>query len=325
MRHTFLAMAVTAASMISINSTASAQDYPLKGKPISMIVPFAPGGASDILVRLLGQKFSEIWETPVVVQNKPGGEMVIALQSVARADKDGYTMGLTTSSFALNKVVRKDFPMDPVADLASIGIIGRSSYVLAVNADSSYKSFKELESATRDKNQHFSYASCCFGTYFAAEMIKASTGLDGVHVPYKGSSPALQAMLAKDVQYIVDTTTATKPHIVSGKLRPLMVTGRERSLSLPDTPHMTEAGVPGDFEVGVWYGLVFPAGTPMDIVQKANATLNRILALPDVKSRIEGLDIEVTPTSPEKMAARVTSDLKSYNEAIKVAKLKFGS
>src|SRR5690606_4317761 len=151
-------------------------------------------------------------------------DMIIALQSVARADKDGHTLGLTSSSFALNKVVRKDFPMDPVTDLAYIGIIGRSSYVLAVNADSRYKSFQELEAATRDKNQSFSYASCCFGTYFAAEMLKATTGLEGVHVPYKGSSPALQAMLAQDVQYIIDTTTATKPLISSGKLRPLMVT-----------------------------------------------------------------------------------------------------
>lgn len=325
MKRTFLAIAITAAGILSITGTASAQSYPAKGKPISMIVPFAPGGASDILVRLLGQKFSEAWETPVVVQNKPGGEMVIALQSVARADKDGHTIGLTTSSFALNKVVRKDFPMDPVTDLASIGLIGRSSYVLAVDADSSYKSFKDLEAATGDKNKHFSYASCCFGTYFAAEMIKASTKLDGVHVPYKGSSPALQAMLSKDVQYIVDTTTATKPHISSGKLRPLMVTGRERSLSLPDVPHMTEAGVPGEFEVGVWYGLVFPAGTPADIVQKANATLNQILAMPDVKSRIEGLDIEVTPVSPEQMTERLKRDLKSYADATKMAKLDFGN
>jgi tripartite-type tricarboxylate transporter receptor subunit TctC len=325
MKRTSLPIAIAAASIFSVTSTAWAQDYPEKDKPVTMIVPFAPGGASDILVRLLGQKFSEVWETPVVVQNKPGGDMIIALQSVARADKDGHTLGLTTSSFALNKVVKKDFAMDPAADLASIGLIGRSSYVLAVNADSSYKSFKELEAATLDKSQHFSYASCCFGTYFAAEMLKATTGLDGVHVPYKGSSPALQAMLAKDVQYIIDTTTATKPLISSGKLRPLMVTGRERSLSLPDVPHLSEEGVPGDFEVGVWYGLVFPAGTPENIVQKANATLNKVLAMPDVKSRIEGLDIEVTPTTHVEMNERVKTDLKNYAEAVKIANLTFGN
>lgn len=325
MKRTFLPIVIAAASIFSVTSTAWAQDYPEKGKPVTMIVPFAPGGASDILVRLLGQKFSEVWGTPVVVQNKPGGDMIIALQSVARADKDGHTLGLTSSSFALNKVVRKDFPMDPVTDLAYIGIIGRSSYVLAVNADSRYKSFQELEAATRDKNQSFSYASCCFGTYFAAEMLKATTGLEGVHVPYKGSSPALQAMLAQDVQYIIDTTTATKPLISSGKLRPLMVTGRERSSSLPDVPHLSEAGVPGDFEVGVWYGLAFPAGTPENIVKKANATLNEVLAMPDVKSRIEGLDIEVTPTTHVEMTERVKSDLKNYAEATKLANLTFGN
>ncbi len=325
MRRTFLPFALAAASVFSMSGAAWAQDFPEKGKPVTMIVPFAPGGASDILVRLLGQKFTEIWETPVVVQNKPGGDMVIALQSISRADKDGHTLGLTSSSFALNKVVKKDFPMDPIADLTYIGMIGRSSYVMAVSADSDFKTFKELEAATRAKPNDFSYASCCFGPYFATEMIKANSDLEGVHVPYKGSSPALQAILAKDVQYIVDTTTATKPHITSGKLRPLMVTGRERSQSLPDVPHLGEEGVPGDFEVGVWYGLVYPAGTPDDIVKKANAALNEVLAMPDIKARIESLDIEVTPMTPEAVTAKVKSDLKSYSDAVKIAKLEFGN
>jgi len=325
MKRTFLTIAMAAAGILGLSTPASAQDYPVKGNPISLIVPFAPGGASDILARLLGQKFSEVWNTPVVVQNRPGGEMIIALQSVARAEADGYTMGLTTSSFALNKVVRKDFPMDPVADLSAIGFIGKSSYVLAVNPELGYKTFDELAKATTDQNKNFSYASCCFGTYFAAEMLKATTDLEGVHVPYKGSSPALQAILAKDVQYIIDTTTATKPHIASGKLVPLMVTGRDRSQSLPDVPSLTDAGIPGDFDIGVWYGLTFPAGTPENIVQTANAALNEILAMPDVKSRIESLDIEITPNTPQAMTERVTRDLNSYTNAIKVAKLEFGN
>ncbi|WP_027015441.1 Bug family tripartite tricarboxylate transporter substrate binding protein [Comamonas composti] len=317
--------ALTAISMMFAGGLATAQDYPQKGKPLTMIVPFAPGGASDLLVRLIGQKLGEQWETPVVVQNKPGGDMVIAMQTVARAEKDGYTMGLTTSSFALNKVVKKNFPMDPINDLASIGMVGQSAYVLAVDNSSPYKSFKELEAAARDNKNKFSYASCCFGTYFAAEMIKTATNLQGVHVPYKGSSPALNAMLSKEVEYIIDTTTATKPFITSGKLRPLMVTGRKRSPSFPDVPHLGEAGVPGDFEVGVWYGLVFPAGTPAEIVNKTNATLNKILAMPDVKSRIEGFDIEVTPSSPEKMSQKIVEDLNKYVSAAKKANLDFSN
>ncbi len=325
MKRTFLAIAAAATTIFSVTATAQAQDFPKKGKAVNMVVPFAPGGASDLLVRLLGQKFSEIWETPVVVQNKPGADMIIALQSVSRSDKDGYTIGLTTSSFALNKVVKKDFPMDPVNDFAAIGLIGQSSYVVAVSTDSKYKSFKELEAASREKNSNFSYASCCFGTYFVAEMIKSATKLDGVHVPYKGSSPALNAILSSEVQYIIDTTTATKPFITSGKLRPLMVTGRKRSTSFPDVPNLTEAGVPGDFEGGVWYGLVFPAGTPADIVKKANATLNHVLAMPEVKARIEGLDIEVTPTTPQKMNEIITSDLQKYTAIAKSAQLNFGN
>ncbi|WP_353236178.1 tripartite tricarboxylate transporter substrate-binding protein [Diaphorobacter ruginosibacter] len=325
MKRIFLPVAITAASIFMMGGSALAQDYPKKGKPINLIVPFAPGGASDILARLVGQKLSEQWETPVVVQNKPGGDMVIALQSVARADKDGHTIGLTTSSFALNKVVKKEFPMDPVNDFSFIGLIGQSPYLLAVGADSPIRHFKDLEKATQDKNARPSYASCCFGTYFAAEMIKNATRLDGIHVPYKGSSPALNAILSKEVEYIIDTTTATKPFINSGKLRPLMVTSRKRAPTFPDVPGMTEAGVPGDFEVGVWYGFAFPPGMPADIVRKTNAALNQILAMPDVKARIESFDIEVTPSTPEQMTARVAGDLQSYITATKSAGLNFGN
>lgn len=325
MKNKLLSAALIATSICAIGGNALAQDYPRKGKSIDLIVPFAPGGASDILSRLVGQKLSEQWETPVIVQNKPGGDMVIALQTVARSEKNGYTLGLTTSSFALNKVVKKDFPLDPVADFAYVGTIGQSPYLLAVSADSKIKNFKDLEAATRENTDKFSYASCCFGSYFAAEMIKNATQLTGVHVPYKGSAPALNAILSKEVQYIIDTTTATKPFIASEKLRPLMVTGRKRSASFPEVPHLSEAGVPGDFEVGVWYGFVFPAGTPAEIVTKANTTLNKILAMPDVKSRIESFDIEVVPSTPENMTARVARDVQSYTAAMKSAKLDFGN
>ncbi len=325
MKNPLISISVAALALAATTGLAFSQEYPKSGKAINIIVPFAPGGAADTLSRLVGQKLSEEWGNPAIVQNKPGADMVIGLQFVSKAEKDGYTIGLTTSSFALNKVVKKDFPVDPIKDFSSIGIVGQSSYVLAVDANSKYKSFKELEAATKENKGKYSYASCCFGTYFAAEMIKTATQLDGLHVPYKGSSPALTAMLSKEVEYIIDTTTATKPFITSGKLRPLLVTGRKRSLSFPDVPHLTEAGVPGDFEVGVWYGFVFPAGTPTEIITKVNLALNKILAMPDVKARMEGLDIEVTPTSAEQMSQKVISDLDKYVTAAKKAKLNFGN
>lgn len=325
MKRSIFTAAVVAAGLLGLPGSAWAQAWPQEGKTITLVVPFAPGGASDILSRLIGQKLGEQWKAPVVVQNRPGGDMVIALQGVSRAPKDGYTMGLTTSSFALNKVVKKDFPLDPVADFAFIGTVGHSPYLLAVGADSKVRSFKDLEAATREAGAKPSYASCCFGTYFAAEMIRSVTRLDGVHVPYKGSAPALNAMLGKEVDYIIDTTTATRPFIASAKLRPLMVTSRKRSPAFPDVPSLTEAGVPGDFEAGVWYGFVFPAGTPADVVRKANATLNEVLAMPDVKNRIESLDIEVMPSTPEAMAARVAADLRSYQTTTKTAGLTFAN
>ncbi len=325
MKKFLMPLSVAALALSAISGPTFAQEYPKNGKPINIIVPFAPGGAADTLARLIGQKLTEEWGNPAIVQNKPGADMVIGMQFVSKAEKDGYTIGLTTSSFALNKVVKKDFPVDPINDFSSIGIVGQSSYVLAVDANSKYKTFKDLETATKDKKNKYSYASCCFGTYFAAEMIKTATQLDGLHVPYKGSSPALTAMLSKEVEYIIDTTTATKPYIASGKLRPLLVTGRKRSMSFPDVPHLTEAGVPGDFEVGVWYGFVFPARTPAEIVKKVNLALNKILAMPDVKARIEGFDIEVTPTSAEQMSQKVLTDLDKYVAAAKRANLNFGN
>lgn len=324
MKRIFLSTAIASASIFALPATATAQDYPISGKPITMIVPFAPGGASDTLVRLLGQRLSTLWDTSVVVQNRPGGDMVIALQTVSRAEPDGHTISLTTSSFALNKAMKPDFPMDPLTDVTYMGLIGQSSYVLAVDAGAEYNSFEELLEATRGNSDKFNYASCCLGTYFAAEMIKNDTGLEGMHVPYKGSSPALNAMLAKDVQYIIDTTTATRPFVDAGNLKPLMVTGRKRSSSFPDVPHLTEAGVPGDYEVGVWYGFALPANTPDHIAQKANAALNEILAMPEVKSRIEELDIEVTPTTPEELTERVKKDLQAYTELLAVTDLDFG-
>lgn len=319
---------LTSVSIATLTFTATAslsiaQDYPKSGKAINIIVPFAPGGASDSLSRLIGQKLTEEWGNPTIIQNKPGADMVIGLQYVSKSEKDGYTIGLTTSSFALNTVVKKDFAMDAVKEFVSIGMIGQSSYVLAVDGNSKYKTFKDLETATKDNKNKFSYASCCFGTYFAAEMIKSATDLKGLHIPYKGSAPALNAILGKEVEYIIDTTTATKPFIASGKLRPLMVTGRTRSMSLPNVPHLTESGVPGNFEVGVWYGFVFPAGTPAEIVTKTNLALNKILAMPDVKARIEGFDIEVTPTTSEQMGQKIVADLDKYLAAAKKANLKF--
>lgn len=323
MKKALIPIAMAATAVLAVNGAAWAQDYPKNGKTINILVPFPPGGASDALARLVGQKLSDAWGTPVVVQNKPGGDMLIGLQAVAKSEKDGYTIGLTTSSFALNKVVKKDFPMDPVGDFAFIGLMGQSPYVLAVNADSRHKTFKELEAATQDKSGKFSYASCCLGTYFAAEMIKNATRLDGLYVPYKGSAPAMTSILSKEVDYVIDTTTSNKPFIASGKLRPLMVTSRQRTAAFPDVPNMTEAGVPGDFDIGVWYGLAFPAGTPADIVKKANATLNKILAQPDVKEKIESFAIDVTPSTPEQMTERAAKDLRSFIATARDAKLKF--
>ncbi|WP_170168272.1 Bug family tripartite tricarboxylate transporter substrate binding protein [Pseudorhodoferax soli] len=304
---------------------ATAQGYPEKGKTLTIVVPFSAGGATDIMARLIGQKFAEQWGVTAVVVNKPGADLLIGSQEVTRAKKDGYTMGLTSHSIALNKVVREGFPFDPSKDFDSVGMVGISSYVLAVDQRSPYKTFQDLEAASQAASDKFSYASCCTGTFIATEMLKEATKLKGLHIPYKGSAPAVNAMMGGETQFIMDTVTAVKPFIDSGKLRPLLITTREGSGALPGVPGLKDAKIPGTFEIAVWWGMVLPPATPPEIVAEANRTLNRILSMPDVRQRMEGFQIDVLQSTPKEMTERWQTDLDKYTKLVKAANLSFAN
>jgi len=318
-----LAAVLASACLIGMSSITHADTYPERGRTLNIIVPFSAGGPTDILARLIALKFSELWGVSSIVTNKPGADMLIGSQEVAKARKDGYTMGLTSVGIALNRVVRDSFPFDPVTEFDSIGTVGSSSYVLAVDQRAPYRTFQELEAASQRSSERFSYASCCTGTYIATEMLKEATRLKGLQIPYRGSAPAVNAMLSGETQYIMETITAVKPFIESGKLRPLLVTGREPSRSLPDVPGLNGAKVPGDFEVLVWWGMVFPAGMPPEIVAEANRTLNSILTMPDVRQRLGKLDIDVEPSTPAAMARKWRADVDKYSKLVKAANLSF--
>lgn len=301
--------------------TASAQEYPERGRTLTIIVPFPAGGASDVLGRLVAQKFGELWGVNAIVENKAGGDMLIGMQATANAKKDGYTMGLTTLGFVLNSVVLPKQPVDLFKDFQNVGMVGRSPHVLAVNASSPYKTYKELEAASKANPEKVNYGSCCTGMYFATEMLKSYTALRGTHIPYKGSAPSVQALLANETTFIIDTQQTIKPHADAGKLRALVVTSRKRSSALPDVPTLNEVGVPGDYELEAWWGLVVPQGVPQDVVAKANATLLKILEMPDIKKRMAEFGIDVVSSSPAGMANLIRTDHDRYAKLAREAKL----
>ncbi|RCW63197.1 tripartite tricarboxylate transporter substrate-binding protein [Pseudorhodoferax soli] len=320
-----VAVLVGASMLFGAAGAALASDnYPEKGRTLQLVTPFPPGGATDLLARVLAQKFSEAWGIPAIVDNKAGGDMLIGSQAIANAKRDGYTLGFTTSGFVLNGIARAQ-RVDPLTDFVPIGLVGRSAQVVAVNASAPYSTYKELEAASSAQPEKFSYASCCPGMHFAAEMLKSATNLRALHVPYKGSTPAVNAILGGETTFIIDTQTAVKPFVESGKLRALMVTSRQRASTMPDVPSLNEAGVPGQFETEVWWGLVFPAGVSPAIVAKANDTLNRILQSPEIRKRMAEMSIEPTASTPSEMARLMRTDFDRYSKLAKDANLSFGN
>lgn len=314
-------LALAMAALLGAQTPLLAQEYPAMGRNLNLIVPFPPGGASDAIGRLLAQKFAEHWGVHVIVENKAGADMLIGMQATANAKRDGYTMGLTTVGFVLNGIVLPKQVVDPAKDFAHIGIVGRSPHAIAVNASSPYRTFKDLEAASKTSGEKLNYGSGSMGFHFAAEMLKSTSGLRGVHVPYKGSAPAVQALLAGETTYIVDTQTAIKPFADGGKLRVLAVTARKRSPMMPSVPDLTEVGVAGDYELEGWWGLVFPEGVSHEIVMKANDTLNKIMDAPDVKKKMADLGMEVVTSTPKGMADLIQRDFERYSRLAREAKL----
>ena len=312
--------ALLATLALMVCASAHAQEpYPVRGRTLTLIVPYPPGGPSDSLGRMVAQRLGEKWGVNVVVDNKPGGELLIGSQVVANAKKDGYTIGLTALSFVLNGIFMAKPPLDPVDDFAHVGLIASSPNVLAVNASSPIKSFKELEAFTAANPAGVNYASCCAFPYFATELLKSSTHLRGQHIPYKGSAPAVTAVMAGEVTYTIDGQSIIRPLVEAGKLRALAVTARTRSAALPQVPHLGEVGVPGTFSMETWWGLWLPAGVDPSIVNKANKALNEIVAQPDFRKRIQEFGMDAAIGTPADMLTRIRVDRDRYSKLAREA------
>jgi tripartite-type tricarboxylate transporter receptor subunit TctC len=295
---------------------AAAQGYP--AKPVRMIVPWAPGGTTDILGRVIAQKMSEKWGQPVLVENRGGAAGNIGTEAAARSPADGYTLVLgTMSSHAMNQFLYDKMSFDPVADLAPISLVANVATVLVVNPSLPVKNVNELIALARAKPGQLNFASGGIASFnqLCAELLKMSTRIDIVHVPYKGGGPAVADLVGGKVDMLFTGAPVTMSHIKSGRLKVLAVTDSQRSAALPDTPTMGES-VPG-YEFNNWYGIMAPAGTPRPLIDLLNAEVHRILALPDVRERFSGLGADPTPSTPEKFGAVMKADAEKWGRIIK--------
>ncbi len=305
------------AMLVLVPALGAAQSWP--SKPIKWIVPFAPGGTTDILARTVGEKLTIALGVPVIIENKPGAGGGVGAEIVAKSAPDGYTiMGGTISTHAINASLYKSLPYDPVKDFVPITLIARVPNMLVVNPDVPAKDVKELIALLKANPGKYTFASSGNGTsqHLSGELFKSMAGVDMQHIPYKGSPPALQDVVGGQVTMTFDNITTAWPLAKAGKLRPLAVTTAKRSSIAPDVPTLAESGLPG-FEVGSWQGVFAPAGTPAPIVKRLNAEIVKILHMPEVNERLAGLGAEIVADSPEEFAALVKAEVVKWAEVVK--------
>ena len=305
--------------LLTASSTASAQAYP--NRPVRIVIPQAAGGAVDVAARPIAQKLTETWGQQVIVDNRPGANGIIGIEAIARSKPDGYTLGAAfTSSLTINPHVYKSLPYDTFRDFAPVTQVVINTIALVVNPYLPVKSAKELVALGRSRPGDLMYASAGIGnmTHLAAELMRLETGLKMVHVPYKGDTPAVTDLIGGQVALIFATAPSVAAHVKSGRLRLLATCGPQRSLSFPDTPTMAESGFPKVTVTG-WWGLVAPAGTPQDIVQKASRDTVKLLQTQEQRDRLIAVGAEPAGTTPEQFAAFIKSEMEKWARVARAA------
>jgi tripartite-type tricarboxylate transporter receptor subunit TctC len=295
---------------------ADAQSYP--SKPIRIIVPFPPGGISDVMSRVFGQKFTETWNQPVIIENRTGAGGNIGAEIVAKSPPDGYTLVMgSIGTHAVNVSLFSKLAYDPVRDFAPVALVIEADGLLVLHPSVPVKTVRELIALTRARPGQLAYASAGNGTasHLAGELFKSMAKIDLVHVPYKGNVPAISDLVGGQTSMLFATLPTVLPLAKAGKLHALAVTGAQRNPAVPDVPTMADT-LPG-FEVTNWIALFAPAGTAADIVAKLNTEIMRIMRLPDVQSRLVNEGAKFTPNTPNEFAAFVKSEITKWGKVIK--------
>jgi tripartite-type tricarboxylate transporter receptor subunit TctC len=305
------------ALFVCATQAVQAADYP--ARPVTLVVAFPPGGASDVLARIVARKLEQILAQPFVIDNRPGAGGNVAAEAVAHSAPDGYSLLAGNNAIlATNAALYKKINFDPVADFAPVGMIGSQANILVVNPALPVKSLSELIALARAKPGTLNFASSGHGlaAHLAGELFKTEAKIDIVHVPYKGAAPALQDVIAGHVQMMFATASSVVSHIQDGKVRPLAVATLKRTAVLPDIPTMDELGLKG-FDATTWHGLVAPARTQSDIVAALNRALTAALQDPGVKKSLNDLGVDIIPGTPEEFAAYIKSEIPKWTAIIR--------
>jgi tripartite-type tricarboxylate transporter receptor subunit TctC len=324
MKKSFRFVSALTAALVALVALAGAvpvlaQGYPTKA--IKFVVPYPPGGASDVTARILGQKLSEAYGQPVVIENRPGANGNIALEAVARSTPDGYTIVMgNVGPNAINAGLYKSLPFDPVASFAPITLTSTVPIVLLVNASLPVKDAKELIAYIKANPGKTQFASGGNGsaTHLTAEMFKSMAGLDLLHVPYKGDAPAMTALMGGDVTMTFATIVAATPQIKGGRVKAIGIASKNRAASFPDVPTISESGVPG-FESTSWGGVLAPAGTPPAVISSLHDEIAKILRMPDVKEKFAGLGADIVGNSPAEFGDYLKAEIAKWSGVIKTS------
>jgi tripartite-type tricarboxylate transporter receptor subunit TctC len=300
--------------------TAFAQEYPTK--PIRIIVPLSAGAGADIAARIIGQRMNEHWKLPVIVENRPGAGGQIGTSAVVKAEADGHTLMVQSSSHAANPAIYKSLPYDSQKDLVDVAILGKTPYVMVSAGNGPYKSLKALLDAAKAKPGELAYASAGLGTstHLASEYLLGLAGVRMIHVPFKGSPEALQDVLGGRSAFYMAPVNVALGLVKDGKLNPLGVSTASRAEVLPDVPTLAGQGLPG-YEVTLWFGLWAPAATPPQVVQKLNAAVNAIVFEPPVREQFSKLGIQPAPMKLEEFARFVRSEIEVYRKIVQQANI----
>ncbi len=316
----FINIALAIGIALGIPAAASADQYP--SRTIHLVVGFPPGGINDIVARMIAPKMSDTLGQTVIVENRPGAGGTIGAEHVARSEPDGYTLMLgSVSNLAMASALYKSLPYDSTKDFAPVALVAASPNIMVVNPALPVRSVKDLIKLAKEKPGTINYASAGIATsnHLTVELLKVMTGIDIVHVPFKGDTPAVTAVLANQVPMMFPTLPVALPYIKSGKLRAIAVSSAKRSALLPDVPTVAESGDLPKFAVSVWVGVVAPAKTPQPIIHKLNGAIREAAEAPDKRAKLANLGVEPATDTPAEFASYIAEETKQWSNVARSA------
>lgn len=317
-RRALLALVATLAcgAAMPLQAQPNASGWP--AKPVKLVVGYAAGGATDVIARLVAVKLGDQLGQPMVVDNRAGANSNVGAEAVARAPADGYTLYVYTIANTINATLYPKLGYDPVKDFEPIGMIAKIPNILVVNPKLPIKNLADYVRYAKDSKDGITFASSGSGSsiHLSGEMFKMQSKLKMLHVPYRGSAPAVTDLLGGQVDSMFDNTPSALPHVQAGKLRAVAITSAQRSSLLPDVPTLAESGYTG-FDVQSWFGLAAPAGTPRAVIEQVNAALNKVLAQPEVRTRLQELAATPDGGTPDKMRQFAAAEIKRWREVVK--------